>query len=689
MYRPRRGAARGGTFTNNVWVRQEDPPKAIPPPTPMKIPNAISHAIPHAISHATTPSVPISEKPIQGLLNGMCSEAEIQERQETRQIDKFEMRQDGDLATNAIIDPSRAIKKYQRSSADKKYREEDIRTVAACDQTVEFLAERILDFDINRKSGFCAAAMASDFFDVYSFMRDRLRAIRVDLQIQDAGKDERFIKIHEICLRFELLSMHLLGAEPGQARNVDLQMSLTSLSQTIDPLLAAYRRSGSSGRSEIHQYILLLGLAGDMKTFKIHLLKWGYKIATPETLQVAGIYYAQDYHRFLKEAFASLDFLSLCALIPVFSNVRKNLLKQLVSCSRPYLVKQSVGSPAIPREPEMLPVRVLKEMLCMEDERVLLEFLNFHGIVPPSFVMPGEKSDGPLTHVCLPPRQLTRPPRWFFSLREWYEKANIPASSLPLWVWPEDAEQRFRRQFEESHRSDFPLHMELQLKKKMLLLVPNSRYAIVKGLSKEAPSFADKVVSVVSAMPAKQQTPQTPQKPNILSFKPTLDPQDQLPPFQPVFSQWKQEPSSIFLAPPGPMQQSSPDMSISIIASDAPSPRFSPRASIVDRPSEAQQTEEEEIEELAERVGRFSLKRNFSGADLIPSSAIVAVQAQERRQEFSHRLAEGEERMKERMVGNARMNLMQHRILQEWLEIVNRSKMRKQLLSPSRPIRLA
>jgi len=73
------------------------------------------------------------------------------------------------------------VKKYQRSSADKKYKAEDIRTLSACWNSVFYLFTDVVNLDIkspklesgNWKYWFKDSKVP--YLQIYSFIRDRIR----------------------------------------------------------------------------------------------------------------------------------------------------------------------------------------------------------------------------------------------------------------------------------------------------------------------------------------------------------------------------------------------------------------------------------------------------------------------------------------------------------------------------------
>ena len=415
-----------------------------------------------------------------GELEGMCGSAEIAMRADTRQVDKFEIAP-GFSIQNLQIDPSKCVKKYQRSSADKKYLPSEIRTVAACWESVVYLLGEILDFDVNPKPNFSGACYESSYFDIYSFLRDRLRAVRVDLHVQNCVTDPVFVRVHEICLRFELLSLYLLWGRDfgvGDDRKFDLHMSLTALSQTIDPLTNGYVRRRESSlvsaeqlntEAEITRYILLLSLTsrGGSKQFKAHFLKQPKDLQTHirvvEAFDFCLAFYSERW-AFLLHKFETLDFLSACAVLPVLNLVRARLLWRVVRTNRPFFMRRDGAGPMPAPRPERIPLSEMQATLAMKSSFECGEFLKFFGVDHDA-------------HSCqLPPRQLSRDPiRWWMSTAEWRDRTGDVRIEIPEFSWPleEAFSKRLGQDAGDLHapdRCEFPRRIEAGLVEKFVEL---------------------------------------------------------------------------------------------------------------------------------------------------------------------------------------------------------------------------
>ncbi|CAE7660240.1 unnamed protein product [Symbiodinium microadriaticum] len=124
------------------------------------------------------------------------------EREMTRQLDKFEWKKGTDPKNPEVgVDLKLATKKYQRSSADKAYRSQDVRSLDACWKTMEYLMTEILDFDSNPKPGF--AVQAIPYIEAVLRQRQevestgRLRPVDLHLQQPRSTTQRVFVETHE------------------------------------------------------------------------------------------------------------------------------------------------------------------------------------------------------------------------------------------------------------------------------------------------------------------------------------------------------------------------------------------------------------------------------------------------------------------------------------------------------------
>jgi len=327
------------------------------------LPRAAEKAQVALVRFDTTDSVYVDGGPIIGALSEMCSREEAREREQTRQLDKFEWKKGSDPRTPEV-NLTIATKKYQRSSADKAYRSQDVRTLDACWRTMEFLMTEILDFDLHPKPQYAPASV--QYIEVYSYLRDRTRSVRVDLHLQQprSTTQRTFVETHECCLRFEMLSLFLLmGEAAGGTEKYDPKLGLKAISQTIEPLLNAYQAvhdmqlsktilaaalggadlglGGDSGDEEyvspfemaIHRYIILLLMSFSQEGLLTHLAKLSREMLSHPLVNFATQAYAafctDDYGRFLR-FYRNADFFTAVAMSGVADLARLRALWLLV-----------------------------------------------------------------------------------------------------------------------------------------------------------------------------------------------------------------------------------------------------------------------------------------------------------------------------------------------------------------------
>eukprot|EP00933_Yihiella_yeosuensis_P076494 TRINITY_DN8628_c0_g7_i1.p1 TRINITY_DN8628_c0_g7~~TRINITY_DN8628_c0_g7_i1.p1 ORF type:complete len:771 (-),score=130.71 TRINITY_DN8628_c0_g7_i1:127-2154(-) len=355
--------------------------------------------------------------PIVGELHEMCSRDEAKEREMTRQLDKFEWKKGTD-PKNAEVNLQLATRKYQRSSADKAYKSSDVRSLAACWRTVEYLMTEVLDFDINPKPAY--HVQSAPYIEVYSYLRDRTRSVRVDLHLQQPRSTTQkvFAETHEVCLRFEMLSLFiLLGGRGGAAtEKYDSKLGLKAISQTIEPLLNSYTATreklmvkqmlaeamgGDLGMDDqdgeedymspfemsSHRYIILLLMSFSPESVSNHLAKLSRELLSHPTISFATQVYAafmtDDYAKFLR-AYREADFLSAVAMSGLADLARLRALWLLV---RTY--PQPIG--------DRVSLTRLKNILAISSDDHAKSFLAFHGLQ----IVIDSSSDGG-AHVVLP-----------------------------------------------------------------------------------------------------------------------------------------------------------------------------------------------------------------------------------------------------------------------------------------------
>ncbi|CAE7275507.1 Mcm3ap [Symbiodinium sp. CCMP2592] len=330
-----------------------------------------------------------------GRVEEMCSEEELRQREAERLLDPLEWLA-GSEPRAPKADKLLTTKKYQRSAAGKVFAAEEVRSLQACTRTMLFLMTQVLSADVAPETPFVVtpsleqAAMVLlrhwQHMEVYAYLRDRSRAVRQDLHLQQplSGRSLEFVECHEYCLRFEMLALFLLSPrlKPGKGSSqggYSRHLGLQAISQTIDPLLAAYREircyqgADAELRNEpaIQRFVVLLLLASSPATLPAHLADLGATVLRHPLLVSAiaacAAFLSGDYVGFLR-FYKGADFLSAVALAELADLAR---VRQLWILSRAY--PRSIG--------DVVKLSALVRLLAFQDEAHARAFLVFHGLV--------------------------------------------------------------------------------------------------------------------------------------------------------------------------------------------------------------------------------------------------------------------------------------------------------------------
>ena len=156
----------------------------------------------------------ISYQTSKAKLLTMCSEKEMNEREEQNNLNLFEV----DLSItrdylNKKIKPSFAVKAYARSAAEKVMDNPDnIRPPEVLTKTLNYLLNEIVDIDkdnvIADKHYKYKVGDKYTFTDITFFVEDRFRSIRQDYTILDLKGNKDSIICHEKIARFLILCLN-------------------------------------------------------------------------------------------------------------------------------------------------------------------------------------------------------------------------------------------------------------------------------------------------------------------------------------------------------------------------------------------------------------------------------------------------------------------------------------------------
>ncbi|KAJ3051865.1 hypothetical protein HK097_007137 [Rhizophlyctis rosea] len=189
---------------------------------------------------------------IVGTCQDMCPEFERHEREAQHSLQEWEK-----IPGTEFVNHKKAVKRYRRAAADDpKPMPCDLRPPKVLMKTLNYLF-----YDLMLREG---------LEKTYSFVRDRTRSIRTDLQFQNI-KDMQSVEIHEPIARFHLVACHQLC----EAGGVDFRQELEQLRKTLQSLFEMYptcreQHNPAPNEAEFTAYYLLTHVLDGKVPSKVH-----------------------------------------------------------------------------------------------------------------------------------------------------------------------------------------------------------------------------------------------------------------------------------------------------------------------------------------------------------------------------------------------------------------------------------
>ncbi|KAJ8328767.1 actin cytoskeleton and mitosis protein [Batrachochytrium dendrobatidis] len=306
----------------------------------------------------------------------MCPEYERHEREYERGLDRLE-RMTSTTPGDYRVDHSKAVKRFHRSAAGMAVPLPcDVRPPSVLLKTLDYLFDEILG-----KYG---------IEDSYSFVRDRARAIRTDLTIQNyRGKEA--IELHERIARYHIMCSHAFC----DSTSVSLQQEHEQMRKTLQSLMEYYKEMAVKGvrmpnepefqayyilthawsnehvskcESELPEHVFL----DDRVQLALHLrflmarTNEEYIMGRPSVAGSLNNYAAL----FLAIQNSNVPYLFACCLQMEFADIRRGALKAM---QRSYHC-------VLKAKRRWFPVQDLLRILGFEDEDEVVETLQYYGI---------------------------------------------------------------------------------------------------------------------------------------------------------------------------------------------------------------------------------------------------------------------------------------------------------------------
>lgn len=267
----------------------------------------------------------------------MCPEFEMIDRQVTNDVSLFEAQipfnpPQGKL----IIDPRRAVKKFRRSAAGNYELAEDLRPPEVLLATTVYLMKDVLGDERWPTN-------SVPFSVLYAFIRDRLRAIRTDLTLQNC-KNLSSIRIHELSIRFLIAAGHLLCEEERaafepQQNNEQLNGCLSALREMYKTVRLTGNNSPANDllkyETEFQAYSIILSV--DKKEAAVAISALPVDLLQNESIQVAleaySAFQQTNYIKFMNliKNDHRTTYLQACLLHQFVLPVRQRALNAMIS----------------------------------------------------------------------------------------------------------------------------------------------------------------------------------------------------------------------------------------------------------------------------------------------------------------------------------------------------------------------
>ena len=336
------------------------------------------------------------------LLNGMCSEREMKEREEQNLLSIFELDPEKTKYDNKTqqyikkVKPEFAIQTYTRPGGDlNKVDNSDLRTPKALRDTMNYIINEIIDSDHIKNKKF-TKLFQIDFKEICLFVTDRFRAIRKNFTILDNMKSNKdCIICHEQIARFliiclnETIDIKSISGDQGiyNLNMKELNLTLTSLSEFYE---YSDRQKEldcnneniyiSPNKEEFISYFILFSLKQKPIEFMSILSKIPYKLRKGNklslALKISKAYLSKDAISFMKILKSKeCDYLTACIMVLFFNDIRTQLMNILSFDKKPNF-DEAKHSYLIYK----MSIKEIIEKLPFENENEVIKFLDWFGI---------------------------------------------------------------------------------------------------------------------------------------------------------------------------------------------------------------------------------------------------------------------------------------------------------------------
>lgn len=244
-----------------------------------------------------------------GKCREFCPQLEIYERKMRNDISEFES--------------EKMVKKYSRSFAGQgKAHPDDFRPLDVLERCFEHLMGLL--------------PTSENIFDLYKFVEDRCRAIRMDLDVQSLQCERSVLLLARIS-RFYLVFQYLLF----EYKEFEEHLNTTQIKRTLMTIIEIVEENTDQigGLEEIYTYFLILNIDNYEIITKKYYLKENPKMKL--VFSLIDAYYSKDYTTFFS-VFGEMDFLTSVCVLCIFESLRKKIFATLKKCLKGRFCKKTI-----------------------------------------------------------------------------------------------------------------------------------------------------------------------------------------------------------------------------------------------------------------------------------------------------------------------------------------------------------
>lgn len=301
-----------------------------------------------------------------GTCPDMCPEKERYYREDVRRLSLYEIIPGSSTQTGStsLVDHSRAVKEYSRSSADQdEPLPHELRPLPVLTMTMNYLLTEIADRGEDGK-----------WAEWYDFLWNRTRGIRKDITQQQLCSRE-VVELLERCARFHIYCSERLCTEDMMVFDAKINNeNLTKCLQTLKEMYVDLENKHGvlcPNEAEFRAYMVLMNLNEGDTLREVQQLRADVRSSRDIDFAVKAYsaLNSNNYVRFFRLV-RNASFLHACILHRYFNQMRARALQVMLRA-------HTKG----PRQKTVFPLSELVRLLVFENESEVREFCSYYGLL--------------------------------------------------------------------------------------------------------------------------------------------------------------------------------------------------------------------------------------------------------------------------------------------------------------------